>query len=98
MVRIVDPEEHEVEALRGLVTFGGMNVLDVGCGEGRTARTIARSAASVIGIDPDPERIALARDVKPETGSCAMEFRIEDAVTLNFPPDEFDAVVFSRSL
>ena len=98
MVRIVDPEEREVEVLRGFVTFDGMNVLDVGCGDGRTARRIARTAASVIGVDPDPERIAQARDAAPEDGSCDVAFRIEDAVTLDFPAREFDAVIFTRSL
>ena len=98
MVRIVDPEEREVEALKRLTTFQGMNVLDVGCGEGRTARTIARTAASVIGIDPDPDRIALARDAPFEEGSCAARFRIEDAVTIDFSSREFDAVIFTRSL
>ena len=43
MVRIVDPEEREIEVLREFVTFRGMNVLDVGCGDGRTARRIPSS-------------------------------------------------------
>ena len=98
MVRIVDPEEREVDVLQRLVRFRGMNVLDVGCGDGRTTRRIARTAASVIGVDPDPERIALARDAAPEEDSCDVAFRIEDAVTLDFPAGEFDAVVFTRSL
>lgn len=62
MVRIVDPEEREVDVLRRLVAFRDMNVLDVGCGDGRTTRRIARTASSVIGVDPDPERIALAHE------------------------------------
>lgn len=98
MARIVDPQEREVDVLRGLVTFRGMDVLDVGCGDGRTARRIARTAASVIGVDPDAERIALARDAAPEADSCDVAFRIEDAVTLDFPAGEFDAVIFTRSL
>ena len=60
MVRIVDPDEREVEVLERIVSFRDMQVLDVGCGDGRTARRIARTAASVIGIDPDAERIAAA--------------------------------------
>ena len=98
MVRIVDPEEREVEVLRRLMTFRGMNVLDVGCGDGRTARRIARTAAFVIGVDPDPERIAQAHAATPEKGGCDPEFLVEDAVTLEFPAAEFDAAVFTRSL
>ena len=98
MARIVDPEEREVDVLQQLVAFRGMNVLDVGCGDGRTTRRIARTAASVIGVDPDPERIALARDAGPGESSGDVAFRVGDAVTLEFPAGKFDAVVFTRSL
>ena len=98
MVRIVDPEEREVDVLRRLVTFRGKNLLDVGCGDGRTTRRIARTAASVIGIDPDPERIALAHEAGPEDESCDVTFLIDDAVTIDFQDGQFDAVIFTRSL
>jgi ubiquinone/menaquinone biosynthesis C-methylase UbiE len=98
MARIVDPELYEVDVLERLVSFRDMNVLDVGCGDGRTARYIARNAASVIGLDPDPERIALARDVNDDKGACPVEYRCEDAVAIDFPDASFDAVIFTRSL
>lgn len=98
MARIIDPRELEMEALSKLVDFRGMDVLDVGCGDGRTALRIARTAASILGVDPDEERIALARRAEPEDGSCGIDFRIEDAVTVEFPPATFDAVLFTRSL
>lgn len=98
MARIVDPGGHEVEVLRRLVSFRDMDVLDVGCGDGRTARHIARSAASVIGLDPDPDRIALARGTGAEPGSCPVDYRCQDAVTTDFPAASFDAVIFTRSL
>jgi 2-polyprenyl-6-hydroxyphenyl methylase/3-demethylubiquinone-9 3-methyltransferase len=98
MTRIVDPEEREVEVLRRLVTFRGKRVLDVGCGDGRTARHIARSAASVIGVDPDPERISLAREAAGRDQPCDLKFLTEDAVTLDLPAAKFDVVIFTRSL
>ena len=98
MTRIVDPEGYEVDVLRRLVSFRDMSVLDVGCGDGHTARYIGRSAASVIGLDPDAERIALARGKDGEKGSCPLDYRCEDAVTMGFPVASFDAVIFTRSL
>jgi 2-polyprenyl-3-methyl-5-hydroxy-6-metoxy-1,4-benzoquinol methylase len=98
MARIVDRDGHEVRVLRRLVSFRGMNVLDVGCGEGRTARTIARSAASVIGLDPDAARIAAARTAVAEHGVCLVDYRTEDVVASDFPAASFHAVIFTRSL
>ena len=77
---------------------GWSRILDVGCGDGRTARYIARSATSVIGLDPDAERIALARGTDDEKSSCPVAYRCEDAVTMDFPVAFFDAVIFTRSL
>ncbi len=94
MARIVDPEGRETEVLHRLVTLQGKNVLDIGCGDGRTTRNLTQTAASVLGIDPDTERIALARDA----GAERCTFRVEDTVTLDLPSAGFDVVVFSRSL
>lgn len=94
MARIMDPEGREIEVLQRLVELGGKQVLDIGCGEGRTARRIARSAASVLGVDPDGERIAVARET--ETAECTF-FQV-DVLALDMPPASLDVVVFSRSL
>ena len=98
MTRIWDPRERELEVLTRLTSFRGMDVLDVGCGQGRTARRIARGAASVLGLDPDEEKITLARKAEPEEGSDRLEFLAADVVVHDFPPGSFDAVVFTRSL
>ena len=97
MARIVDPKGRETEALRRLVTFRGKNVIDIGCGDGRTARHIARTATSVLGVDPDEETIARVRGgAGDEADGCT--FMAADAVILDLPPAGFDVVVFSRSL
>lgn len=97
MARVVDPKDREAEALRRLVTFREKHVIDIGCGDGRTARHIAKSAASVLGVDPDEKVIAKAQAKMPEE-SDGCTFMAADVVTLDLPPARFDVVVFSRSL
>ena len=98
MARVVDPEGRELEALGRLVTMVGKDVLDIGCGDGRTTRRMARTAASVLGVDPDPEAISRARKAASgrQGGSCA--YRTADVVALDLAPASYDLVVFSRSL
>ena len=98
MARIADPEGRETEALHRLVALGGKDALDIGCGEGRTTRRMARTAASVLGVDPDGERIARAREIASDRGAVECTFLEADVVTLDLPPASFDVVVFSRSL
>jgi ubiquinone/menaquinone biosynthesis C-methylase UbiE len=98
MARIFDTEGRETEMLRRIVSFRDLDVLDVGCGDGRTARYIAETASSVIGLDPDAEAIESARTADHAAGSCPVEYLREDAVTVEFPSATFDAVIFTRSL
>lgn len=68
----------------------GARVLDVGCGTGAATVAAARMAAPggrVVGLDPNPEMLAVAR-VKP--GIEWIEGRAE---ALPFANDDFDAVV-----
>jgi ubiquinone/menaquinone biosynthesis C-methylase UbiE len=55
---------HAFEILLRLVPEGAQRALDVGCGEGETARRLRTRVESVVGIDPDRESIeeAQARD------------------------------------
>lgn len=69
----------------------GQRVLDVACGTGILAREIARrigSAGRVVGIDPGPGMIAVAKQLAP-----AIEWRAGVAESLPFPDQSFDAVV-----
>lgn len=50
-----------VAFLAGLGPLRGQRVLDVGCGEGRVFRSLLAEGADVLGLDPDPEAVALAR-------------------------------------
>jgi ubiquinone/menaquinone biosynthesis C-methylase UbiE len=69
-----------------LAPQAGERILDLGCGPGLHAARIAAAGAHVVGIDIDPEMIALARARCPE-----LRFEVGDAqeIPLDGP---FDAV------
>jgi SAM-dependent methyltransferase len=69
----------------------GQRVLDVACGTGILARDIAAQISSpghVVGIDPGPGMVAIARRLAP-----AIEWREGIAESLPFPDQSFEAVV-----
>jgi SAM-dependent methyltransferase len=72
-------------------------VLDMGCGTGVVARTIARRpgfAGQVTGIDLSPYLTDVATRLATEDGvSARVTFRIGDTRRLDFPDATFDAVV-----
>ncbi len=76
----------------------GARVLDVGCGTGRLARWIAGCvgpSGSVVGIDPLPDRVAIARSNAPADVS-GITFEVGQAEDLAaFSDGSFDAVVLS---
>ena len=69
----------------------GERVLDVACGSGILAREVASrtgTTGSVIGLDPSPGMLAVAKRLAPE-----VEWRRGTAESLPFPDESFDAVV-----
>lgn len=72
-------------------------VLEVGCGTGVAARTIARRASftgRVMGIDLSPYLVQAARRLADEEGLGELvEFRAGDTRDLDIPDSSFDAVV-----
>ncbi len=95
MARTVDPQGRELELIGRVADLAGRDVLDIGCGDGRTSRRLAGRGANVLGVDPDEAAIALAR-VAGTTDTC--RFRAADVLDLVLPPASFDLVVFSRSM
>ena len=98
MTRIVDPREVELAAVQDLTGLTGKVVLEIGCGDGRTSRRLARTAASVLGVDPDVDAITLARQSGTEQATHSCRYLAADVLTLWLEPASFDIVVFSRSL
>src|SRR2546423_6753852 len=73
----------------------GRRVLDVACGQGRTARALARRGATVVGIDLSTamlDRAAAAEGADP-LGIAYLEADVGSPETL--AGEEFDAVVCS---
>lgn len=98
MTWVLDPSGDETAALAGLVDFSGLRVLEIGAGEGRLTSRYAASAASVLAVDPDAERLAKARaDLAPELAD-RVRFEVADAVELDVSRASFDLAFFSWSL
>ena len=73
----------------------GAAVVDVGCGTGTLAIALAAGGAEVIGVDGDPEVLALAH-AKP--GADAVQWRKGLATALPLPGASADRVVMSLLL
>jgi ubiquinone/menaquinone biosynthesis C-methylase UbiE len=85
------------EYLDAMAIDSARSVLDLGCGTGIAARTIARRpgfAGRVTGIDRSQHLTATARRLADEDGvGSKVEFRAGDSQSLEFRDAEFDAVV-----
>jgi SAM-dependent methyltransferase len=76
-----------------LVPKPGYRTLDLGCGEGRLSRDLARIGHQVIGVDLSATMLAAARAADP-----SIETHLADAASLPFDDSEFDVVVAFMSL
>ena len=70
----------------------GESILDLGCGTGQLAHTIAATGAHVTGIDSSPAMIETAKKTFPDG-----DFRVADATNFSFP-NQFDAVFSNATL
>lgn len=59
--RAVDPDGHLAAALRETASWTGRTVLDLGCGSGFHLPWFAQDAAHVVGVEPHPPLVALAK-------------------------------------
>jgi ubiquinone/menaquinone biosynthesis C-methylase UbiE len=83
---------------RGIADEGGfrpgMKVLDIGCGVGGPALTIAEhSGAHVTGVNIVPHQIEIARRRAAERGLAdRTRFEVADGMSMPFPDESFDGV------
>ena len=89
----VDPDGQLDAALRSLVDWTDRTVLDLGCGTGFHLPGFAKTAASVIGVEPHPDLAALARRRTRRLGTV----RVLDGTAQSLPlPDASVDVVHAR--
>ncbi len=72
---------------------GTGHLLDVACGPGVVTAAIARSAASVIGLDATEQMLEKARARCAQAGLSNVEFKRGDAENLPFGEARFDGLV-----
>ena len=78
------------DALAG-APLAGLDLLDIGCGAGLFAEPLARLGADVIGVDPSPKSIEVARRHAEETGA-RVTYRAATVEELAAEPSRFDVV------
>ena len=104
-----DPESefrplHQINPLRlewinGLAPLHGRQVLDVGCGGGILADSMARKGAQVLGIDLASKPLKVARLHAVEAGTPSIEYREVAAEALAAEmPGRFDTVTCMEML
>ena len=77
-----------------VASLGGRRVLDAGCGTGRVALELARRGLDVVGVDVDPDMLAVARRKAPD-----LPWHLADLAGLDLDPAEpFDVVVMAGNV
>lgn len=92
------PPGMEVRLIERYVGLNGRRVLEIGAGDGRLTRELAPLASSVLAIEPDPAKVALAKQLTAAEGISNVTFRVGSAERLGRGGGPFDIALFSWSL
>ena len=80
---------HVVEdAMRSVLDWSGLDVVDIGCGTGYHLPHFARDARSVVGVEPHPPLASLA--AQRVSGMPSVAVREEGAAAIGVPDGSFD--------
>lgn len=93
-----DAERNEAKYLHAFAAFTGRRVLEVGCGEGRMTWQYAKTAQSIIGVDPDRDALRVATVDRPVDLQSTVLFACSDSQQLPFPKETFDIAILAWSL
>ncbi len=93
-----DLAEEEIKAVKRHVSFSGIDVLEIGCGDGRITRKYWSEPRLLVAVDPDNEALTEASKSLPESLSKNVRLQVGKAEKLNFSKDSFDVVFFTWSL
>lgn len=88
-------ESSEMGVIDRFVPVAGLDVADVGCGDGRFARQLAERGARVLGIEPDPIQAEKNRAAEAVPGLTFVE---APGQALPIEDGSLDGVFFSYSL
>ena len=77
---------------RSIAPFGGLAVVDIGCGGGLVAEPLARLGATVTAVDADPIAIAAARD-HAAGREIAVDYRVSSSDELAAAGSRFEVVL-----
>lgn len=72
--------------------FTGLRILDIGCGGGLLSEPMARLGADVVGADPAPRNIPVARLHAAQSG-LTIDYRLTTAEDLAKEGEQFDVVL-----
>jgi 2-polyprenyl-3-methyl-5-hydroxy-6-metoxy-1,4-benzoquinol methylase len=75
-----------------VMRYAPASVLDAGCGTGRIARELARRGADIVGVDLDPEMLAVGMRKAPE-----LNWRVGDLETVQLGR-AFDVVLMAGNV
>jgi len=91
----IDPDDFKrPQVIIARLIRPGSDVLDVGCAGGRVARLLEPKGCHVVGLEVDPERARLARQICAEV----LEGDVEDPSFFEKIVTEFDAIICSDVL
>lgn len=88
-----DPDGRLWTAMSATASWAGRDVLDLGCGTGFHLARFAATAHSVVGVEPHPDLVALARRRTRRLGNVSVEQGVAQAIPL---PDASVDVVHVR--